>query len=523
VFFAFAGVALALYSPQENSSLQPKTETVVETASVAPVDAPVDAPASGADTASAEAKEEIAVDAKEEEAPTAEVPVQVEAAKSEEAAAAEVPVKVEAVEVPVEAEAVEVPMEAAAVEVPVEAEAVEVPVEAAAVEVPEVEAAKSEEAVVETVVATPEILEPASEGSKLKLAGAEPQKETLKIPTPVVSQSTLSVSSKSTAETSVSATAELSAKSQAFNFEFAPMYQKAWEAESSEGITLCLQSDLSRMNRLEPLARSWQGPISWAVLVTNDDDKWKLDDYLKNAPDSVKKYISVHMCRAQESPKSYPINVMRNHAMRNVNTPWIYLMDMDESVSAKMSDHMHQVSLAEGSSSTTKPAYVVMSWQWTGGDMRDVPTNKEQLRKLKEQGLVGQKAPYNPKGYAAKDVSHGEWLNLSSPKATKFQDMYEPYYIARAAQVLDFDPRFVGYGSNYYVQCLELAASHFTFVVLPEVFNFADENPEARKWRAAMDEGKRNKAFNELGTMYGCGDGKCSVYSCVQNCPGLFE
>lgn len=101
---------------------------------------------------------------------------------------------------------------------------------------------------------------------------------------------------------------------------------------------------------------AWRGPVSATVLLFRQGSKWnKLDEssavvklitFYQSSP-LVQKYIDIHI--AFEDPVNgqdstlYPINYLRNIAIKHVKTRQVYYIDVDiiPSVSAEeMSSHL---------------------------------------------------------------------------------------------------------------------------------------------------------------------------------------
>lgn len=310
----------------------------------------------------------------------------------------------------------------------------------------------------------------------------------------------------------------------------------ASQPKDKNAITLTLQCDMSyRIERAGVLAKQWNGPISLAVLVEEgkyDKDSVAVKQYFDNkAPAEATKWVDVHLVKLKKERGEYPINSMRNAAMHDVGTDWLYVLDIDEDVVFDMGSHLRAVNqaLVETSAKDIPDSDVVFvspSFQWSSKRYDLMPKSKVELITLMEKGAVEWKHQ-GIRSYDHKDVSFSEWKDLQSSKMVEFRDGFEPYYIAPASKVPAFDEGFIGWGNDKRSQCFQMASEGFQYVVLSSVFNFSDETRSeyetSRGKRmnspANMNQDHSNDFWTHVGRSKGCDE--CGVMTCVAKCPKL--
>lgn len=118
-------------------------------------------------------------------------------------------------------------------------------------------------------------------------------------------------------------------------------------------VTLVSQVSMDRMQILERTLVNWIGPISLAVHVPvknvkNGLDQWQLI-YLEKKLKLLNLNVNskVVLVISNEKENVYPINVLRNSAMKNVKTDYIFLVDADfipcPSMEIKLERHLNNL------------------------------------------------------------------------------------------------------------------------------------------------------------------------------------
>eukprot|EP00298_Acanthocystis_sp_HF-20_P008960 c18015_g1_i1.p1 GENE.c18015_g1_i1~~c18015_g1_i1.p1 ORF type:complete len:483 (+),score=208.25 c18015_g1_i1:36-1451(+) len=314
-------------------------------------------------------------------------------------------------------------------------------------------------------------------------------------------------------------------KSQSYEqIKIQKFFLRASEPANPGAITLSLQMDLKRINRLEKHAKRWNGPITAAILVQTS----KLDDfkrYVDLLNPEIKKRVTIHACISQSQWRHYPINFMRNTALEDISTQWTFVIDSDEDTVFPMSVYRDEVIRAidqHSSSDISKTVFTVTSWQWGSDKKGEFPQSRAALKGMYSAHIIDVKAPHFHQAYEPPSLPLSKWLNLESAQYTRYADNYEPYYIIRTGVAPKFDPRFKGWGGNKVIQSLTMAVNRYKFLVLPKVFTFVDDTPKQSQNHAPpSDPHLFDIAWKEIGSKHGCGS--CSVWGCVSVCPWLVE
>ncbi|CAH0591403.1 unnamed protein product [Chrysodeixis includens] len=94
-------------------------------------------------------------------------------------------------------------------------------------------------------------------------------------------------------------------------------------------VTLVLQLSMDRLQFLERLVKYWEGPLSVAIYLS-DCELTKLESFIRDWSDTLssRKNIGYHLVFKHDDVH-YPVNYLRNVALENVNTPYVFLMDVD--------------------------------------------------------------------------------------------------------------------------------------------------------------------------------------------------
>jgi hypothetical protein len=241
---------------------------------------------------------------------------------------------------------------------------------------------------------------------------------------------------------------------------------------------------------------------------------------------ALKRNMNVHVAVAYSQWSHYPINRMRNFAMEGVTTQWTYVVDTDEDTMYSMSVYSKELYRAISRISSPdlrKTIFAVTSWQWATEHKGRYPgSSKADLAELYNRRAVTVKAPQFPRAYKPPTISFDTWFGMNDVKATGFSDSYEPYYIGVTGAIIEFDPRFAGWGGNKSIQTLTMATSGYRFMVLPNVFTFVPDVPsQSSRHSPPPDPRIIENAWKEIGRQHGCSS--CNPTSCVRNCPWIVD
>uniref|UniRef100_A0A9J7Z558 LARGE xylosyl- and glucuronyltransferase 1 n=1 Tax=Cyprinus carpio carpio TaxID=630221 RepID=A0A9J7Z558_CYPCA len=180
-------------------------------------------------------------------------------------------------------------------------------------------------------------------------------------------------------------------------------------------VTLVAQLSMDRLQMLEAICKHWEGPISLALYLSDAEAQ----QFLRYAQGSEvlmsRSNVGYHI--VYKEGQFYPVNLLRNVAMGQVNTPYMFLSDIDFLPMYGLYEYLR---------------YHV----WT-------------------------------KGHAPTDFA--KWRTATTPYRVQWEADFEPYVMVRRESP-EYDRRFVGFGWNKVAHIMELDAQEYEFVVLPNAY-----------------------------------------------------
>ncbi|KAJ3226962.1 hypothetical protein HK099_003754 [Clydaea vesicula] len=288
-------------------------------------------------------------------------------------------------------------------------------------------------------------------------------------------------------------------------------------------ITIITQISVNRLNLLYDIAASWGGSISCVLFVENFSELLNLNENLKlfemnMKSDPYKKsklilsllfgieFMVDHVTPSIHHPYDflYPINALRNVALKNAKTDYIFSLDADflpskGSFEFLTNDLYYKKLKTLSAMNKGYTAFAFAAFELLTVNFR-VPFNREDLDKLCSEVKA---IPFHSKISIAKENLNfakvkrwcqGDILNYHT-KVTDIQFLtnftrwfkamdiypiekdktqldryYEPYFIALKSHIPLFDERFRGYSFNKRQHNIALQYLNYDFLVLPEVF-----------------------------------------------------
>eukprot|EP01132_Coremiostelium_polycephalum_P000424 gene424-536_t len=92
-------------------------------------------------------------------------------------------------------------------------------------------------------------------------------------------------------------------------------------------VSIVTQTTVDRLNKISWMAEKWRGPLSTAVFIKNPDtDIERLKTIIQMNP-SLRQFSDFHLLYANKT--RYPVNNLRNLAIKNARTDFVFLMDAD--------------------------------------------------------------------------------------------------------------------------------------------------------------------------------------------------
>ena len=250
-------------------------------------------------------------------------------------------------------------------------------------------------------------------------------------------------------------------------------------------VTLVTQISFERISRIDEHCQRWPGPISVALFLA-DDELVPLIQMLKDEfmCMSTSRRLQVHL--VFRNTTMYPVNMLRNVAMKYVQTPYVFILDADFSPFGNFNflplqivhDSLPQAVVIPAFEMSNSNEYLFIflfnfSFHFTiHSRLSELGATAEKsilLDFIKKKGIVKpfHMAKWFP-GHGPTNFS--KWYNSSEPYTIKWAPFFEPYVIVKLKHLPRFDERFVGYGYNKVSFFDELYALNYTFVVHPSSF-----------------------------------------------------
>uniref|UniRef100_A0A673H7W9 Glycosyltransferase-like protein LARGE2 n=1 Tax=Sinocyclocheilus rhinocerous TaxID=307959 RepID=A0A673H7W9_9TELE len=229
-------------------------------------------------------------------------------------------------------------------------------------------------------------------------------------------------------------------------------------------ITLVAQLSMDRLQMLEAICKHWEGPISLALYMSDAEAQQFLryaqaSEVLKN-----RKNVGYHI--VYKEGQFYPVNLVRNVALRNVNTPYVFLTDVDFLPMYGLYDYLRK-SIVQLDMASTKKALVVPAFE-TLRYRLSFPKSKAELLSMLDMGtLYTFRYHVWTKGHAP--TNYAKWRTATTPYKVEWEADFEPYVVVRR-DCPEYDHRFVGFGWNKVSHIMELDAQEYDFIVLPNAF-----------------------------------------------------
>ncbi|XP_056657863.1 xylosyl- and glucuronyltransferase LARGE2 isoform X2 [Monodelphis domestica] len=235
-------------------------------------------------------------------------------------------------------------------------------------------------------------------------------------------------------------------------------------APDPHDVTLVAQLSMDRLQMLEALCRHWPGPMSLALYLSDAEAQQFLRFAQASEVLAARRDVAYHIVY-REGPL-YPVNLLRNVALGQARTPYVFLSDIDFLPAFSLYDYL-RTSIKELGLATRKAALVVPAFE-TLRYRLNFPTSKKELLALLDAGsLYTFRYHVWPRGHEPTD--YARWREAQAPYRVEWAADYEPYVVV-ARDCPRYDPRFVGFGWNKVAHIMELDAQEYEFLVLPEAF-----------------------------------------------------
>ncbi|XP_044870836.1 LARGE xylosyl- and glucuronyltransferase 2 isoform X2 [Mauremys mutica] len=229
-------------------------------------------------------------------------------------------------------------------------------------------------------------------------------------------------------------------------------------------VTLVAQLSMDRLQMLEAICKHWAGPISLALYMSDAEAQQFLRYAQGSEVLSSRRNVAYHI--VYKEGQFYPVNLLRNVALTNAETPYVFLTDIDFLPMYGLYDYLRnsirQLELPQRKAALIVPAFETLRYRLA------FPKSKAELLSMLDMGsLYTFRYHVWPKGHAPTD--YAKWRTATVPYRVEWQPDFEPYVVVRR-DCPQYDQRFVGFGWNKVSHIMELDAQEYELLVLPNAF-----------------------------------------------------
>ncbi|XP_072278145.1 xylosyl- and glucuronyltransferase LARGE2 [Pyxicephalus adspersus] len=234
--------------------------------------------------------------------------------------------------------------------------------------------------------------------------------------------------------------------------------------EDPNDVTLVAQLSMDRLQMLELICRHWEGPMSLALYLSDAEAQQFLRYAQASEVLQSRTNIGYHV--VYKEGQLYPVNLLRNVALRNAQTPYVFLSDIDFLPMYGLYDSLRKSIVQEDMANTQKalivPAFETLHYRMS------FPKSKTDLLSLLDMGML-YTFRYHvwKKGHAP--TNYAKWRTATTSYRVDWAPDFEPYVVVRR-DCPEYDQRFLGFGWNKVSHIMELDAKGFELVVLPNAF-----------------------------------------------------
>eukprot|EP01084_Bolivina_argentea_P240632 404184_1 len=250
--------------------------------------------------------------------------------------------------------------------------------------------------------------------------------------------------------------------------------------ELNNKIGIVTQCSVDRMDRLKAMSDHWDGIISVSIYIKNLNELFIVQNMFETEFKN-KKNIKIHLIFAKTTSEYYPINYLRNIALKNCNCEYVFLLDIDFVVNMNLYDEILN-NLPQTKELLVIPAFELVDEYRTQSKYH--PVDKKELMSKYMNGQIrqfhisnccnGHKLTNYTK-WIQYDDTNGEQnscYNINYDINNVNHYWYEPYVVVKNDKYLvKYDERFTGYGMNKIMHIANLAIKQkYTFKVLKNGF-----------------------------------------------------
>ncbi|KAM7023361.1 xylosyl- and glucuronyltransferase LARGE1 isoform 3-T3 [Passerculus sandwichensis] len=235
-------------------------------------------------------------------------------------------------------------------------------------------------------------------------------------------------------------------------------------AADNTDVTLVAQLSMDRLQMLEAICKHWEGPISLALYLS-DAEAQQFLRYAQGSEVLMSRHnVGYHI--VYKEGQFYPVNLLRNVAMKHISTPYMFLSDIDFLPMYGLYEYLRksviQLDLANTKKALIVPAFETLRYRLS------FPKSKAELLSMLDMGtLFTFRYHVWTKGHAP--TNFAKWRTATTPYRVEWEADFEPYVVVRK-DCPEYDRRFVGFGWNKVAHIMELDAQEYEFTVLPNAY-----------------------------------------------------
>lgn len=229
-------------------------------------------------------------------------------------------------------------------------------------------------------------------------------------------------------------------------------------------VTLVAQLSMDRLQMLEAICKHWEGPISLALYMSDAEAQQFLRYALSSDILMGRKNIGYHV--VYKDGQFYPVNYLRNTAMSQVKTPYMFLSDIDFLPMYGLYDYLRKaigmLDMPASNKALVVPAFETLRYRL------NFPKSKADLLHMLDMGtLFTFRYHVWQKGHAP--TNFARWRTATTPYQVQWEPDFEPYVVVKK-DCPRYDQRFLGFGWNKVSHIMDLDAQSYDFIVLPNAF-----------------------------------------------------
>lgn len=237
----------------------------------------------------------------------------------------------------------------------------------------------------------------------------------------------------------------------------------ALEKSSENDVTLLAHLSMDRLQILDSLARQWTGPMSIA-LYASDAEAQQFLRYSERS-DILKKRRNIGIHIVYKDGDLYPVNYLRNIALKQVQTSHVFLCDIDFLPVHTLYATLKDITLT---TDLHKKAIVIPAFETFQYKLKFPKTKDDLLLLWKNKTIETFRESVWLKGHAPTDFER--WKSANENYKITWEPDFEPYILVQKHGLPFYDMRFVGFGWNKVSHIMELHALKYDFVVSWKTF-----------------------------------------------------